>query len=110
LDEDAESGIPRLGDGPAITVMDNSFIADRRLVDLLINTADERKIPYQFKRPGVGGTDGGSIHLAREGVPSVAVSIPARYIHSPVAILDLADFWHMVKLVQATLGSSSFYS
>jgi putative aminopeptidase FrvX len=33
LDEDAEKGIPRLGDGPAITVMDNTFIADRRLVD-----------------------------------------------------------------------------
>jgi putative aminopeptidase FrvX len=31
------------------------------------------------------------------------VSVPARYIHSPVAVLDLADFWNTVKLMQATL-------
>jgi endoglucanase len=103
LDEDAPEGFPRLGDGPAITVMDRSFIADRRLVDLLVNTAEAEHIPYQFKRPGIGGTDAGAVHLARGGVPSVAVSVPARYIHSPAAILDLADFWNMVKLMQATL-------
>lgn len=102
-DDETPEGFPRLGDGPAITVMDRSFMADRRLVDLLINTAEVEDIPYQFKRPGIGGTDAGAVHLAREGVPSVAVSIPARYIHSPAAILDLADFWNTVKLMQATL-------
>jgi endoglucanase len=83
--------------------MDRSFIADRRLVDLLINTAETEGIPHQFKRPGIGGTDAGAVHMAREGVPSVAVSVPARYIHSPAAILDLADFWNTVKLMQSTL-------
>jgi endoglucanase len=102
-DEEAPEGFPRLGNGPAITVMDRSFIADRRLVDLLVNTAEAEGLPHQFKRPGVGGTDGGAIHTAREGVPSVAVSIATRYIHSPAAILDLADFWNTVKLMQATL-------
>jgi endoglucanase len=103
LDEAAPEGFPRLGNGPAITVMDRSFIADRRLVDLLVNTAEAEGLPYQFKRPGIGGTDAGAVHLAREGVPSVAVSVPARYIHSPAAILDLADFWNTVKLMQAAL-------
>jgi endoglucanase len=103
LDEDAPEGFPRLGDGPAITVMDRSFMADRRLVDLLVATAEAEGIPHQFKRPGIGGTDAGAVHLAREGVPSVAVSVPARYIHAPAAVLDLADFWNTVKLMQATL-------
>jgi endoglucanase len=103
MDEEADEGFPRLGDGPALTVMDRSFIADRRLVDLLIDTAEKAQIPYQFKRPGIGGTDAGAVHLTREGVPSAAVSVPARYIHSPAAILDLADFWHSVNLMQATL-------
>lgn len=102
-DREKNDGFPRLGDGPAITVMDRSFIADRRLVDLLINTAEAEGLPYQFKRPGIGGTDAGAVHLARAGVPSVAVSVPARYIHAPAAILDLADFWRTVKLMQATL-------
>ncbi|NJN95769.1 MAG: M42 family metallopeptidase [Anaerolineales bacterium] len=103
LDDDAPEGFPRLGNGPAITVMDRTFIANRGLVDLLIATAESENIPHQFKRPGIGGTDAGAVHLAREGVPTVAVSVPARYIHSPAAILDLADFWSTVKLMQATL-------
>ena len=102
-EEQADEGFPRLGGGPAITVMDRSFIADRRLIDLLIQVAEAAGLPYQFKRPGVGGTDAGAVHLAREGIRSVVVSVPARYIHSPVAILDLADFWNTVKLMQATL-------
>lgn len=103
LDEEAELGIPRLGDGPAITVMDRSFIPNRQLIDLLINQAETAGLPYQFKRPGVGGTDGGAIHLARQGVPGAVVSVPTRYIHSPVAVLDLTDLWNTVKLMQATL-------
>ncbi len=102
-DDDDDDHFPRLGDGPAITVMDRSFIANRGLVDLLINTAEAEGLPYQFKRPGIGGTDAGAVHLAREGVPSVVVSIPGRYIHSPVGVLDLADFWNTVKLMQAAL-------
>lgn len=104
LDEDEDEGFPRLGDGPAITVMDRSFIADRRLVDLLTNTAQAEEIPHQFKRPGIGGTDAGAVHLARQGVPSAAVSVPARYIHSPAAILNLSDFWNAVKLMRSTLN------
>lgn len=101
--EEADEGFPRLGDGPAITVMDRSFIADRKLVDLLIETAEAAGLPYQFKRPGIGGTDAGVVHTIREGVPSAVVSVPARYIHAPAAVLDLTDFWNTVKLMTAVL-------
>lgn len=93
----------RLGHGPAITVMDRSFIADKRLVRLLIDTAKELDIPYQIKQPGIGGTDAGAIHRTKEGVPSVTVSVPCRYIHSPAAILSLDDFDHTAQLVQESL-------
>jgi putative aminopeptidase FrvX len=93
-----------LGRGPAITVMDHSFIADRRLLRLLTGTGDELSIPYQFKQPGIGGTDSGAIHRSRGGVPSVTVAVPARYIHSPVALLSLADFDNTVRLVRRSLG------
>jgi tetrahedral aminopeptidase len=93
----------RLGDGPAISIMDRSFIADRRLVELLTSTARAQGIPYQFKQPGVGSTDAGAIHLARAGVPAVAVSVPCRYIHGPVSMLSLRDFDHLVVLMQASL-------
>jgi putative aminopeptidase FrvX len=93
----------RLGQGPAITVMDRSFIADRRLVRLLTRTAEELGIPYQFKQPGVGGTDAGGIQRARKGVPSVTVAVPCRYIHSPVALLSLNDFHNTVQLMRESL-------
>jgi putative aminopeptidase FrvX len=94
----------QVGAGPAISIMDRSFIADRDLVKLLVETAEELGIPYQFKQPGMGGTDAGAIHLAREGVPSVTVSVPCRYIHSPVCLLSLEDFENTVRLMKATLG------
>jgi len=93
-----------LGKGPAITVMDRSFIADRRLVRLLTDTAEELGIPYQFKQPGLGGTDAGAFHLAREGVPSATLSVPSRYIHSPVALLNLEDFNNTVRLMRESLS------
>jgi endoglucanase len=107
MDEDADEGFPRLGDGPAITVMDRSFIANRQLVDLLIDTAESNQTPCQFKRPGIGGTDAGAVHLAREGVPAAVVSVAARYIHAPAAIIDLADFWNTVKLMQLALNATN---
>lgn len=93
----------QLGKGPAITVMDRSFIADKRLVRLLIDTAQAKGLPYQFKQPGVGGTDAGAIHLSKAGVPSVAVAVPCRYIHAPVSLLSLNDFDNLVALMKATL-------
>ncbi len=94
-----------LGKGPAISVMDHSFIADKRLVRLLVETAQAHGLPYQFKQPGIGGTDAGAIHLARTGVPSVAVSVPCRYIHNPVSFASLNDHDNLVALMKATLAA-----
>lgn len=101
--EKDESPTTELGKGPAISVMDRSAHADRRLVDLLIRTAQANDIPWQFKQPGIGGTDIGAIHLAREGIPSVAVSVPCRYIHAPAALMDRDDLGHVIELMAKTL-------
>lgn len=93
-----------LGKGPAITIMDRSVIADRRLVELLIDTAEKNGIPYQFKQPALGGTDAGAIHLTREGVPSAVVAVPSRYIHSPTCLLSLTDLENTVQLMRQTLA------
>ncbi len=105
--ESDTSSTTELGKGPAISVMDRSVYADRRLVDLLIRTAEEHGIPWQIKQPGIGGTDAGAIHLARAGVPSVAVAVPCRYIHAPAALLDPADLAHTVELMAKTLEKLS---
>jgi len=93
-----------LGKGPSISVMDRSAHADRRLVRILTETASAHDIPWQFKQPGVGGTDVGSIHLARGGVPAVAVAVPCRYIHTPAALMDPADVENTVELMSKALS------
>lgn len=102
--EKESSPTTELGKGPALTVMDRTVIADRRLLRLLTSTAQEIGIPYQFKQPGIGGTDSGAIHLTRAGVPSVTVAVPCRYIHSPVALMSQDDFNHTVQLMRESLS------
>ena len=97
------SPVTRIGYGPAITIADRSFVAHRALTGLLIDTAEREDIPFQFKEPGMGGTDAGVIHLTRSGVPSAAVSVPSRYIHGPASVLSLDDLEHTVTLVKAAL-------
>jgi putative aminopeptidase FrvX len=101
--DDDTSPTTAVGKGPAISPMDRSVIADRRLVRLLIEAAETEGIPYQLKQPGKGGTDAGAIHLAKTGVPSVPVSVPSRYIHSPVCMLGKEDLDNTVRLMTATL-------
>ena len=94
---------PRMGGGPALTVHDRSLMADARLVDLLERTARDHRIPTQWKRPGVGGTDAGRIALSGAGVPAAVVSVPCRYIHAPAAYLDIRDAQRTVSLIWHTL-------
>jgi len=92
-----------LGKGPVITVMDRSFTAHRGLLRLIVAAAEEAGIPYQFKQPGIGGTDAGAIHAARSGVPSAAVAVPCRYIHGPACLLQWSDLEHTAQLMRETL-------
>ena len=95
--------VTRLGAGPALTIADRSVITDRGLTDLLIQTAKQHGIPYQFKAPGLGGTDAGAIHQTREGVPAAVLAVPSRYIHGPVSLLNLDDYRHTAQLMIETL-------
>ena len=98
-----EEAYPRIGGGPALTVSDRSLMAHARLLDKIQDTAKRRRIPTQWKRPGVGGTDAGRIAISGAGVPAAVVSIVARYIHAPAAILDARDAQRAVALVWHTL-------
>ncbi len=93
----------RLGDGPAVTVMDNSFIADPRMVEHFLSVAARKGIPVQVKQPTIGGTDAGAIQRVRRGVPAITIAVPARYIHSPAAIMNGADFDHAMALVREAM-------
>jgi endoglucanase len=97
----------RQGDGPVISVMDRSMVADPRVVSFLRSVAEAHAIPYQIKSQLGGGTDGGAIHVANGGVPTGVISLPCRYIHSPVALLRRDDFDWTLALIQAILNAVS---
>ncbi len=88
-----------LGKGPAISVADRTLIVNGRLVRFIEELAEAQGIPYQYKLPPFGGTDAGAIHLSRGGVLAGVISVPCRYIHSPLSLLRLDDFENTVRLV-----------
>jgi putative aminopeptidase FrvX len=90
-----------LGRGPGISLADGSIVVRPRVVALLEQLADEAGIPWQHKTPIFGGTNAGPIHTARGGVLTAVVSVPCRYIHSPVSTMRLDDFEHTVALAEA---------
>jgi endoglucanase len=96
---DHKATFGKLGSGPSITVMDGSMIPNRKLRDLVIETAEAKKIPYHLAALERGGTDGGRIHMSRAGVPTLYVGAATRYIHSHTAILHKGDFENLVKLL-----------
>ncbi|SJZ38394.1 M42 family metallopeptidase [Selenihalanaerobacter shriftii] len=81
-----------VGKGPALTMMDMTIIPNKELLQGIIKTADENQIDYQFRRSTSAGTDAGKVHLLKEGIPTVVISLPVRYIHSPISLLNLDDY------------------
>jgi len=93
----------KLGLGPAIYIADGSTLHDLRLVRFLSEVGDAEKIPYQLRQPGGGGTDSGAIQKSLAGIPTVSVSVPHRYTHSPVSLSRVDDWKNTINLLHAAL-------
>jgi putative aminopeptidase FrvX len=87
--EKKEEGDVRLGKGPVIYRGPN---CNPKVVRLLVQTADQHQIPYQMGASGrATPTDANAIQVNRSGVAAALVSIPNRYMHSPVEMISLED-------------------
>lgn len=92
-------GEVRLGNGPIIARGPN---INPVLFDLLMETAKEESIPCQIMGiPRATGTDANVMQLVRGGVATALISIPLRYMHTPVEVLDWSDLESAVKLLTA---------
>ncbi|MGJ9382969.1 M42 family metallopeptidase [Salipaludibacillus sp. CF4.18] len=94
-----KDALAKMGEGPQIIMYDASMVGHKGLRDFVTDTADEKKIPYQFDAVPGGGTDSGSIHLTANGVPALSITIATRYIHTHAAILHRDDFENAVQLI-----------
>lgn len=84
--------------GAAISFMDRTTIYNKDLYEWLYELAKKKNIPVQYKNLVAGGNDAGIIHLTNNGIPTLSVSLPCRYIHSPCGIASLDDIESLKKL------------
>jgi len=95
--EASKCGEVKLGDGPTVARGPN---INPVLGKLLLDVAKKEKIPYQVEPcPRGTGTDANAIQTTRSGVAAALISIPNRYMHTPIEVVSLSDLEDAAKLV-----------
>lgn len=92
-----------LGDGPVVSFMDGRTIYDRELYLRARKVADDNGIPCQTKTAIAGGNDAGAIQTSGKGSRVLAISLPARYIHSAASVVHKDDIDNTRLLLQKLL-------
>lgn len=92
-----------VGKGGVVSIVDRSTVYDRELVDRAMEIANENNIPAQLKRYVSGGNDAGHIHKALDGIKTLAISVPTRYLHSPACVASLDDYYSVGDLAEAIM-------
>jgi endoglucanase len=91
-----------LGKGPVATIIDASgrgIITHSQVLKMVRDVSKSKEIPVQYEVGEGGTTDATSIHLTKTGIPTGVLSVPARYIHTPVEVIDLNDLEKTAELV-----------
>ncbi len=97
-----DEALIHIGKGPCIVLVEagaRGNVADRKLRDEVLKIAQKAKIPYQLEVIEGGATDAASVYGVRGGIPSIAVCVPSRYIHSNVSVCGLEDIEKTTKLI-----------
>jgi endoglucanase len=88
-----------LGSGPSLT---RGSTIHPRVFELLHEAAEAEGVPFTVAAAGRStGTDADAIYLSRAGIPTALVSVPLRYMHSPVELAQLDDIENAAKLIAA---------
>jgi putative aminopeptidase FrvX len=93
----------KLGKGPGIFLHDSSMLPNIKLRDLVVSVAEEKSIPVQFELLSGYGEDGGEMQRSYEGIPTINIAVPVRYLHNHNGIIDRNDFDAVVELVSGVI-------
>lgn len=91
--------------GPQVRHRDGSMITHPGYLAFARKIAQDNEIPFQDAVRAGGGTDGGKIHLAHNGVPTIVIGVPSRYIHSHYGYAAYEDFENAVKWAKKIIES-----
>jgi endoglucanase len=94
-----EKNVVTLGGGAAIKLLDSGLVVPPAVRDWMVGAAEANGIPYQLETLTLGTTDSAGIHVARAGVPSGAISIPCRFVHTVSETVDMRDIEACVDLL-----------
>lgn len=107
-DVTGQYGKIELGKGPMICI---SSVLSREMSNKLISVAKERGIPYQLEPiAGATGTNGDHIAVTKSGVKTAVVSIPQRYMHTPVEVISLSDVENTAQLIAAYINCGGAFN
>jgi len=96
-----QNGEIEIGGGPVVARGPNF---NPKLFDLVVATAKKKKIKIQLEAASRGtGTDANVIQLSRAGVAASLISIPNRYMHTPVELFNLTDVENAIELIAETI-------
>ena len=93
----------KTGEGVAVSFMDGASIANRDLFKKALEVGQANNLPHQVTNGTSGGNEGGVVQRARGGIPTVVLSVPCRYIHSPSSVIKLCDVESQLDLTKALL-------
>jgi endoglucanase len=97
--DEAQSGRHPMGSG---AVIERGPVVHPAVADLLVAAGEAEGIPFTLEAHGrVTGTDGDVIHKSGVGIPTALVSVPLRYMHSPVETVQLSDVDAAARLIAA---------
>ncbi len=94
-----------LGGGAVLSLMDRASYSDKLLNKFVMDIADKNGIKYQYKLGSNGGNDAGALQSDASGSRVCSVSLPCRYIHSPICTFDMEDFNSVKALMESVLVS-----
>ncbi|MHC4818965.1 MAG: M20/M25/M40 family metallo-hydrolase, partial [Planctomycetota bacterium] len=98
-----EKNEEKLGGGAAILLLEGSVVSHPRLVRFVLDVAEEEKILHHTATIQRGATDANRFQISGQGVPSLAICVPSRYIHSHSSIVDRRDYEAALKLLVAVV-------
>ncbi|MDM8529800.1 M20/M25/M40 family metallo-hydrolase [Anaerolineales bacterium HSG25] len=95
----------KMGQGPAIKVMDIGMLAHPNLREWMVETAIANDIPYQLEILRLGSTDARAMQVAGAGSMAGGISIPCRHLHTPSEMVNYQDVQQTVQLLLALLSN-----
>lgn len=102
-DVEESKQVCKLGKGAVVSFMDKGTIYNKPLYNLSLEVCSKKNIPVQLKQSVTGSNDSGAIHCSRNGVRTIAISIPCRYLHTPAGIIYKSDYDAVNHLVSSLI-------